>query len=109
MGSHSVILDRLTAAGLSPLEVYEELYALLPSLVPPGHRLITCGLCRRSGIMPEGPELRRLRESRGFTRPQVAERAGCSVPHLCFIEKGQRNPTEPIVAAYQSLPEEGPT
>lgn len=104
-----MILDRLISAGFSPLEVFEALYETLPALVPPGHRVITCGLCRRRGIMPEGAVLEQLRVSRGYTRPQVAERAGCSAPHLYFIERNQRNPTEAIVAAYQSLPEEGPT
>lgn len=51
------------------------------------------------GIDVDGPHLRKLRKGRGESVSAVAARAGISVQHLSFIERGQRRPRPPVFAA----------
>lgn len=40
-----------------------------------------------------GAVLRKARESKGYTREQIAERAGYGVRHIAAIENGEKNPS----------------
>jgi transcriptional regulator with XRE-family HTH domain len=44
-----------------------------------------------------GASIRRLREGRGWTQEQLAERAEMSVTYLGFIERGENVPTLTII------------
>lgn len=46
-----------------------------------------------------GRNLARLRQERGLTQEQVAERSGFSQQYLSGLERGRRNPT--IVTLYE--------
>jgi transcriptional regulator with XRE-family HTH domain len=50
----------------------------------------------RSGF---GDRLRALRESRGLTQPQLAERAGCNRFTVAKLERGAQEPAWPLVLA----------
>lgn len=88
---------------ISLLDLHESLDRVLPSLVPDGHQLTTCGCCGRSAVVPLGSMLADLRRAHGFTPEDVAERAGRSRILVIDVEKGRRNPTAPVIAAYEEL------
>ncbi len=45
-----------------------------------------------------GPELRRIREERGLTVEELAEKSGVSVTTIRVSERGQREPSDDTVA-----------
>lgn len=46
-----------------------------------------------------GANVRRLRQARGLTQEQFAERSGFSQQYISDLERGRRNPT--IVSLYE--------
>ena len=46
-----------------------------------------------------GRNLRRIRQQKGLTQEQLAERSGFSQQYLSGLERGERNPT--IVTLYE--------
>lgn len=46
-----------------------------------------------------GGNVRRLREARGLTQEQIAEKSGFSQQYISGLEQGRRNPT--IVTIYE--------
>ena len=46
-----------------------------------------------------GRNVRRIRQERGWTQEQLAERSGFTQQYLSGLESGQRNPT--IVSLYE--------
>jgi len=52
---------------------------------------------RRAEATKFGAVLRRLREERGLTQEELAERAGVSATYVGFIERGDNVPTLTIL------------
>jgi transcriptional regulator with XRE-family HTH domain len=46
-----------------------------------------------------GRNVRRVRQERGFTQEQLAERSGFSQQYISGLEQGRRNPT--VVTVYE--------
>jgi transcriptional regulator with XRE-family HTH domain len=59
-----------------------------------------CPRCGGSGQMPKGEYLRQLREARGQTIRELADRLGISIQYLCDIELGKRTGTIEIFKGY---------
>lgn len=48
--------------------------------------------------LPLGPYLKKLRLARGLSIRGLGEKVGVSAPHIGDIEKGHRQPSEPLLA-----------
>ena len=47
----------------------------------------------QKNIKKLGSNLRKIRQSRGWTQEKLAEMAGIHPVYVCYIEKGKRNPS----------------
>ncbi len=45
-----------------------------------------------------GSNIKRIREGKGLTQPELGEFAGVSTPMICQIERGTRNPSLQVSA-----------
>ncbi len=57
---------------------------------------------RRPEAKKFGAVVRKLREARGLTQDQLAERAGVSATYIGFIERGDNVPTLTIILQIAS-------
>ena len=55
-------------------------------------------LCSVLLVQPDGPEIRRQREQRGYGLRRFAKAAQISHPYLSRIERGERNPQPEVMA-----------
>lgn len=63
---------------------------------------MTHGKDRRPEAEKFGAIVRKLREERGLTQDQLAERAGVSATYIGFIERGDNVPTLTIILQIAS-------
>lgn len=53
--------------------------------------------------MSTGSQLRKLRETSGWTQRDLAVKIGCSQPHLCNVERGRSTPSEQMTAKIKKV------
>ena len=57
----------------------------------------------RRALMSTGSQLRKLRETSGWTQRDLAVKIGCSQPHLCNVERGRSTPSEQMTAKIKKV------
>ena len=66
---------------------------------------VVCDRCGGTGgyDVPAPMALRRRREKTGMSLRALAKQLGYSTPYLSDVERGRRNTTAKILAAYEAL------